>query len=456
MTGVLPPGWTVSTLERVASWGSGGTPKRSEHRYYGGDIPWAVIGDLNDGTITECGEFITQDGLDNSSCKLVEPGTVLVAMYGSIGKLGIAGMQMTTNQAIAFANSHLDRNYLFYYLLSQRHALTKAGKGATQLNISQTVLKPWPIPVAPFAEQGRIVAAIEEYFSRLDAASAAITAAQARIEALRRSVLAEAFAGRLVPQDPTDEPASALLERIAATQRTDPAAQGSLSGPAPSPMTSVLPPGWALTTLGELFTPRKGKDTPDSLDRRPYLSLDNIESHTLRITAWERSSGYSSQSSQLFAGDVAYARLRPYLNKVALIDREALGSAEFIVLPRMPEILPGFLCYRLLSHDFVKFADQHSTGDRPRLKWAQMRCFSFGVPPVAEQGRIVAAIEEYFSRLDAASAAITAAQARIEALRRSVLAEAFAGRLVPQDPTDEPASALLERITAAQTADPSR
>ncbi|MCY4176600.1 MAG: hypothetical protein OXD37_09800 [Acidimicrobiaceae bacterium] len=77
-----------------------------------------------------------------------------------------------------------------------------------------------------------------------------------------------------------------------------------------------------------------------------------------------------------------------------------------------------------------------------------MAAVLFVLAPVAEQGRIVATIEEYFSRLDAASAAITAAQARIEALRRSVLAEAFAGQLVAQDPTDEPASALLERITA--------
>jgi len=144
--------------------------------------------------------------------------------------------------------------------------------------------------------------------------------------------------------------------------------------------------------------------------------------------------------------------LRPYLNKIALIDREALGSAEFIVLPRMPGVLSEFLCYRLLCRDFVRFADQHSTGDRPRLKWAQMRDFPFGLPSTAEQGRIVDAIEECFLRLDAASDAITAAQARIEALRRSVLTEAFAGRLVPQDPNDEPASALLKRITAARTA----
>ena len=214
----LPPDWSQGTLGEIASWGSGGTPKRSESRYYGGHIPWAIIGDLNDGIILKCKEHITKEALNNSSCKLIEPGTVLIAMYGSIGKLGIAGTQMATNQAIAFADSYIDRLYLFYYLLSQRSALYLAGKGATQRNISQTVLKSWPIPVAPPVEQERIVNAIEEQLSRLDAAEAALCKNLDRIDALRKVILAEAFSGRLVPQDPNDEPASVLLERIAASR----------------------------------------------------------------------------------------------------------------------------------------------------------------------------------------------------------------------------------------------
>ena len=193
MTHDLPPGWARTTLEKIASWGSGGTPKRSEQRYYGGEIPWAVIGDLNDGKVMMCSNFVTQEGLDNSSCKVIEPGTVLIAMYGSIGKLGIAGMKMATNQAIAFADPHIDHNYLFYYLQSQRYALSVAGKGATQRNISQTVLKAWPIPVAPSAEQERIVAAIEEHFSRLDATDSALATSRRRLDALRRSAAAELF-----------------------------------------------------------------------------------------------------------------------------------------------------------------------------------------------------------------------------------------------------------------------
>lgn len=219
MTKQLPPGWVRRTLKDVALWGSGGTPKKSEPGYYGGNIPWAVIGDLNDGIVDSCKGSITDLGLAESSCKLVAPGTILIAMYGSIGKLGIAGREMATNQAIAFAKPLISRQYLFFYLLSQRPLLATAGKGATQKNISQTILKAWPIPVPPVAEQKRIVESIEELFARLDAIDSTLTSLLGKSEllrsaVLRQSILTEAFAGRLVPQDSTDEPVSVLFKRI--------------------------------------------------------------------------------------------------------------------------------------------------------------------------------------------------------------------------------------------------
>ena len=190
-------------------------------------------------------------------------------------------------------------------------------------------------------------------------------------------------------------------------------------------MTLELPPGWVLTTLGDVCSPRPGKVVPKSNDHRPYLSLDNIASETGVIWGWERAGDYRSQSVEMSPGDIAYARLRPYLNKVAMTDREALGSAELIVLPPSGVLLPRFLQYHLLSSRFVRFAQENSTGDRPRLKWGQMRHYTIPAPPQPEQQRIVAAIEEHFSRLDAVERALAAADARLCALRRSVAVEAF-------------------------------
>ncbi|MGH2810736.1 MAG: restriction endonuclease subunit S, partial [Actinomycetota bacterium] len=99
----LHSAWGWSTLGEVAIWGSGGTPKRTVPGYFGGNIPWLIIGDLTDGPVAAAATSITEEGLQNSSAKWVEPGSILLAMYGSIGKLGIAETRLTTNQAIAFA-----------------------------------------------------------------------------------------------------------------------------------------------------------------------------------------------------------------------------------------------------------------------------------------------------------------------------------------------------------------
>ena len=192
-------------------------------------------------------------------------------------------------------------------------------------------------------------------------------------------------------------------------------------------MTESLPRGWQLATLGELCTPRKGKSIPSACDQRPYLSLDNIAGDVGRIDGWECASDYRSQSVELSPGDVAYARLRPYLNKVAIADRAALGSAELIVLPPSWALIPAFLQYQLLSSKFVKFAQAESTGDRPRLKWNQMRHYTLAVPPIAEQERIVAAIEQHFSHLNAVETALSAAQSKADALLRAVVSEVCRG-----------------------------
>ena len=166
----LPKNWVKTTLGECFEWGSGGTPTSSVKKYYDGNIPWLVIGDLNDNYINTSDKTITQFGLENSSAKLVPKGTLLLAMYGSIGKLGIAGMPLATNQAIAFAleNKEINTKYLFYYLLSVRSSLNLLGKGATQKNISQSIIKDFHFPLPPLAEQHRIVEKIEHIFAVLE------------------------------------------------------------------------------------------------------------------------------------------------------------------------------------------------------------------------------------------------------------------------------------------------
>jgi len=175
--------------------GSGGTPARGNAAYFGGSIPWVIIGDLNDDVVKTTSQTITDLGLANSAAKLVPAGALLIAMYGSIGKLGVAGVELTTNQAIAhiIPHSDLDTQWLFRCLRADRERLGTAGSGITQSNISQTVLKQWDVPIPPIDDQRRIVRELDEQTAAIERARAAAQAQLAALDALPTAALRLAF-----------------------------------------------------------------------------------------------------------------------------------------------------------------------------------------------------------------------------------------------------------------------
>lgn len=187
--------WTETTLGEVATWGSGGTPLAKTQQYYDGDIPWCVIGDLTEGLVVATDKSITSEGLASSSAKMIEPGTVMIAMYGaSIGRTGIAGVRMSTNQAIAFAscnNAIVDNMFLLFYLQSQKNSFVQAGQGAAQLNISQTVLKRWPIKLPSLVDQQHIVNTVSSIDEVIQSADSAIADAKS----LRSGLLSDLLSG---------------------------------------------------------------------------------------------------------------------------------------------------------------------------------------------------------------------------------------------------------------------
>jgi type I restriction enzyme S subunit len=152
-------------LGELGTWGSGGTPLASRTEYYGGDIPWLIIEDLNDGFVDKAARKITRLGLENSSAKIVPPGTLLIAMYGSIGKLGINRIVCATNQAIAYCKcnpSKVDTHFLFHFLRNERSRFLQAGRGGTQQNINQEFLKEYEVLLPPLSEQQRIAKQLEQ------------------------------------------------------------------------------------------------------------------------------------------------------------------------------------------------------------------------------------------------------------------------------------------------------
>jgi type I restriction enzyme S subunit len=162
----LPNGWTTACLGDLGIWSSGGTPSRKNADYFGGDIPWVKTGDLKDSLVDEIDGTITERGLKNSSAKLLPAGTLLVAMYGAtIGRTGVLKNPAATNQACAafipdVHNAELVP-YLWWFLRASIDQLRALGQGGAQPNISQTLLKRFPVPVPPLPEQRRIVARLD-------------------------------------------------------------------------------------------------------------------------------------------------------------------------------------------------------------------------------------------------------------------------------------------------------
>ena len=196
----IPKNWCWTRMENIARWGSGGTPSRKIPLYYQGTIPWIKTGELNDDYIFETEEHLSEDAVIHSSAKLFPINTVIIAMYGAtIGKVGILGVEATTNQACAcgVASLAVYFKYLFYYARSEKDNFVKKGKGGAQPNISQEIIKKHAIPLPPLPEQHRIVSRIESLFAKLDEAKEKAQTVVDGFELRKSAILHKAFTGKL-------------------------------------------------------------------------------------------------------------------------------------------------------------------------------------------------------------------------------------------------------------------
>lgn len=399
--GVIPDSWELTTLGEAFKWRSGGTPLRTNPRFYGGDIPWLIIGDLNDGLVTEAATSITEEGLASSATRWVEEGSVLLAMYGSIGKLGIAGKPLTTNQAIAFtkADPH-DAKYLFYFLMYSRESLASLGKGATQKNISQAVIKEYPFPLAPLPQQRRIVEAIELQLGRLDAAVAGLVAAKAKLKRYKQAVLKAAFS-----EGDTASESTWKLQTIG-----DIAARIVVGYVGPMTQFIVENDGIPL-----LSTTHIGEN--EFLDKEPRQIA--------------RSFHAKNKKSQVVPGDILIARHgdsgKSCIVPDFMVEAQVSNAVILSVDPR--QVLPEYVCYRI---NFERTVMQESRvgGVLQVVNTKSMEKFPIRVPSLMEQAKIVDEIDRLLTSTEALEATIDAELVRSTRLRQAVLKRAFEGRLV--------------------------
>ncbi len=199
--GELEEKYELEILGNLTKTTSGGTPKRNEKSYWGGNIGWLKSGELNDGYITEVEEFITNIGLNKSSAKLFPIGTLLIAMYGAtVGRLGILEIETTTNQAICGIlndKNQFETMYMFYFLKKIREKMLKDSFGGAQPNISQTYIKELELPLPPLNIQEKVVKYLDEISKKTEKIKSLQKEKMQNLKALKASILDKAFKGEL-------------------------------------------------------------------------------------------------------------------------------------------------------------------------------------------------------------------------------------------------------------------
>jgi type I restriction enzyme S subunit len=493
--GELPAGWLASSLGELADWGSGGTPSRSEPRFFQGNIPWIKTGELGDKYIRDAGERITEEAIQRSSAKIFPKGAVGIAMYGAtIGKLSIWGIDASTNQACAVGvvSEALNNEFLYYFLLSERRNLTKAGKGGAQPNISQGIIKDWPIKLPPLAEQHRIVAKLEELFSELDQGVASLRTAREQLKVYRQSLLKNAFEGKLTAAWRAAhcdqlETAAALQQRIACErqarylqQLADWQAAGQ-AGPKPKPPKPLppltaeelaelpeLPAGWGWVRPEEIASQERysigigpfGSCLKVSDYREsgvPLIFVKNITrfnfSTDLKYIDQEKFKELSAHSVQ--ALDLLITKMGDPPGDCEIYPEgspTAVLTADCLKFRLWDKFANRLLYKHCINSNFVKRQLGLITRGVAQKKISVERFKTIALPlmSVEEQKVLVEELESKLSEADQLDQTLATALQQADALRQSILKKAFHGQLVKQAKNEEPATALLERIRAAR------
>jgi type I restriction enzyme S subunit len=374
-----------------------------------------------------------------------------------------------------------------------RSAIAALQRGSTRKRISRKNLCAIGLPVPPSREQDRIVAALDSYFTRLDAAVATLERVQANLKRYRASVLKAAVEGRLVPTEAEIaraegreyEPASVLLARILKERRRrwEEAELARLVAKGKHPTNDKwkaryeepvepdterlpeLPEGWCWSTVDQLaWGVRYGssaKTDPDLQSGVPVLRMGNIIDGLISFADLKFLPVDHPEFPDLLLepGDILFNRT----NSAELVGKTAVfqghsspcSLASYLIRVRcLPGVLPEYVAQYVNSsagRAWIASVVSQQVG-QANVNGTKLRCCTLPLPPWGEQARIVAQSERLLSLALHLSVDSQTQQLRCLRLRQSMLKWAFEGPLVDQDPTDEPASALLERIRAEREA----
>lgn len=474
----LPPGWARTTTGVLFAFVTSGS--RGWAAYYAAEgANFLRIGNLTRASIGLDLEDIQRVQVPNTTeveRTRVQPGDILISITADIGSIGLVpdGLgEAYVNQHLALSRPHpqIDPTYLAWFLRSAaggQRQFTSLRRGATKAGLGLDDIRAVEVPVAPLAEQRRIVARVEELFAELDEAVAELERVRANLKRYRASVLKAAVSGDLTADwratHPNGEPASALLAGVVTpprpnrwSTRTADIIFGHSALAVGNPGTPV-PTNWSWVALADIARMESGhtpsREHPEWWDGSiPWIGIADAREHhggwIQDTTQHTNDDGLANSAARLLpAGTVCISRTAS-VGYVVVMSRPMATSQDFVNWTPTDVVLADWLRVVFMAdrEALLRFGkgSVHQTIYFP--EWLSVH---IALPPLAEQEAIVAEVESRLTDVTAAEAVVSASLTRAARLRQSILKEAFAGRLVPQDPAEEPASVLLERIKAAK------
>lgn len=504
----LPNGWAVAKFSEFGTWMGGGTPSKAEPAYWGGPIPWVSPKDMKTAIIRSSIDGITAEAVENSAAKMIPAGSVLIVTRSGILAhtlpIAVTAVESTLNQdikALALPNG-IHADFIAMGMRAFEQAILNACRkgGTTVHSIEMPSLAAFELPIPPTNEQRRIVDKIEAMFERIDKGVENLRAARTTLALYRQSLLKSAFEGRLTESwraknaDKLEDPKT-LLARIgkerdarykaaladwqtALTNWRDGGEEGKKPAkprrnPEPdAPMSeqralmSGIPSDWQWLQIGEFgfVTKLAGFEYTKHVTYKedgdlPVIKAENAGKKGFKITDFSRVRSAEVAMltrSFLSGGELLMVFVGAGTGQVATVPSDQqyfLGPNIGMIRLETAHVIPRYFEYFLRSPigSGLKLASVKAVA-QPSLSMGTIRQIPIPICSPAEQTEITRILDARLDAADKMETEIDAALARADALRQSILKRAFAGDLVPQDPTDEPAPALLARIKAERTA----
>ena len=377
----LPKGWKWTTLGEIGEITTGNTPSKDNKEYYGGNIPFFKPTDLEQGIDTKfSNDKLSQLGFESS--RKLPANTVLVTCIGAtIGKTGLISVEGSCNQQInAIVPTKSIIPYFLYYACVSEYMQNeiKSNASATTLPIlNKGNFSKIAFPLPPLEEQKRIVSEIERWMLFVNVVESGKSDLQKIIIQAKSKILDLAIHGKLVPQDPNDEPASELLKRI------NPKAEITCD----TPQYGKLPKGWCETTLGNTIVIKSGdaiKVRDNRIGKYPIYGGNGI-------TGYNES--YNVDGINIIIGRVGF-----YCGSVHYVNNKIWVTDNAFVTKIMGNVYtPKFLYYLLQQYDLKQYSNSTA---QPVISGKTVYPINVMLPPLSEQYRIVAKVEELFAQLD--------------------------------------------------------